>query len=197
MNGTFPLGDVAHISAGFSIAGAMKHDPAGAYQVILPRHIDDGGRPFAYDDERHAMRMSLSSRADKYLVQPGDVLFISRGERNRSVAVHSCPPRSVTPTTFFTVRPRTQVILSDYLAWYLNQVPAQIAIAQARTGAGTPMVQRALFARIPIRVPPISHQRAIVGLNNAMLSEHDIVHRLDDALTRRNRLIGERLAKNS
>ncbi|MCY1019688.1 restriction endonuclease subunit S [Pyxidicoccus sp. MSG2] len=190
------LVEVAEISPGFSIPGAIQHDPSGKYQLILPRHLDGGGRPFVYNEERHAMRMALPARADAYLVRPGDVLFVSRGDRNRAVAIHDCPEKTVVPTTFFVLRPRGG-IFSDYLAWYLNQVPAQGAITQIRTGAGTPMVQRAKFGELSIVVPPIERQQRIAHLGALMLAEQELVDRLAAVVARRSRLIGRRLIENS
>lgn len=190
------LAEVAEISPGFSIPGAIQHDPSGKYQLILPRHLDGGGRPFVFEEERHAMRMALPERADAYLVRSGDVLFVSRGERNRAVAVHACPDKTVVPTTFFVLRPRDSVD-PDYLAWYLNQVPAQAAIGQIRTGAGTPMVQRADFGEISIALPPLARQRRIAHLGALMLAEQELVDRLAAAMARRSRVIGRRLIESS
>lgn len=186
------LSDVVQIDAGFSIPGAIHHDPAGAYQILLPRHIDEDGRPFVYEDRQHATRLALpKKRADPYLVQPGDVLFMARGEKNRATVIRSCPQGSVAGNAFFVLRSKADDILPEYLAWYLNQVPAQTAIAQIRTGAGTPLVQRHQLGGLPIPVPPLEQQKMIAQLGDLMLREKQLVRQLAEAGVRRNRAIGQ------
>lgn len=190
------LAEVAEITPGYSIAGAIQHDPSGRYQLILPRHLDVGGRPFVFDEERHAQRMTLPDRADKYRVRPGDVLFVSRGDRNRAVAVRSCPENCVAPSSLYVIRPRGSVA-PEYLAWFLNQDPAQMAISQVRTGAGTPMVQRSALAELRIILPTVTQQRRIVDLASLLRREQDLLEHLGMALARRNRILALRLLRTT
>lgn len=190
------LAEVADINPGYSIPGAIQHDPGGKYQLILPRHLDVGGRPFAFDEARHLQRMTLPDRADKYRVRPGDVLFVARGDRNRAVAVHSCPEDSVATASLYVLRTRGGVD-PDYLAWLLNQEPARMSIGQVRTGAGTPLVQRSALEGLEIHLPDLEQQRRLAALGALLLAEQDLVDRLSAALTRRARVIGSRLTRNT
>jgi hypothetical protein len=190
------LAEVAEITPGYSIPGAVQHDPDGRYQLILPRHLDVGGRPFVFDPERHAQRMTLPDRADKYRVRPGDVLFVARGDRNRAVVVHSCPEDSVASASLYVLRVRGDVD-PDYLAWLLNQEPAQMSISQVRTGAGTPLVQRTALEGLELHLPDLEQQHRIAAVGSLLLAELDLVDRLAAALTRRARIIGSRLTRNT
>jgi Type I restriction modification DNA specificity domain len=188
-----PLDKLVQVTPGFSVPGAIHHDPAGEYQILLPRHIDEDGSPFVYVEQLHAARMTLPGRAGGYLVQPGDVLFMARGERNRAAVIRSCPLSSVASSAFFVLHPNSDSVLPEYLAWYLNQVPAQTAIAQIRTGAGTPLVQRPQFGALPIPVPQLAQQKTIAGLADLMLREKQLARQLTEAATRRHRAIGQAL----
>lgn len=195
MTRTPTLADVVQIAPGYSIPGAIQHDPSGRYQLIIPRHLDVGGRPFVFDEERHAQRMTLPDRAGAYRVQVGDVLFVARGDRNRAVAVHSCPEDCIATASLYVLRHRPEVD-PDYLAWFLNHEPAQMAINQARTGAGTPLVQRTALAELPIALPGMARQKRIASLGALLLREQDLLGRLSNALARRNRVLGRRLIKS-
>lgn len=190
------LAELAEITPGYSIPGAVRHDPSGNYQLILPRHLDVGGRPFVFDSERDSQRMTLPDRADRYRVRAGDVLFVSRGDRNRAVSIKACPEDSVATSSLYVIRPRADLD-SDYLAWALNQEASQVAIGQARTGAGTPMVQRAALAELRIAVTDPRQQRRIVALAALLQHEQDLVDRLGQTLQRRNRVLGNRLLKTT
>ena len=183
------LTDVAEITPGYSTPGAIQHQPDGRFQIIQPRHIEESGRPFVFDEGRHLMRMDLPDRAQKYCIQPGDVLFMSRGERNRAAAIVSCPANAVPTVAFFVLRPKPAVI-PEYLAWFLNQAPAQTAIAQIRTGAGTPIVQRPQFETLTINVPPVQTQRRIASLSSLLQCEQDLMRQMDVTVAARNRALG-------
>ena len=190
------LGDIAEITSGLSLAGAVLHQPTGKYQIIQPRHIDGAGRPFVFDSAIHSTRMDLPDRADGYLVRSGDVLFMSRGEKNRAAVIRSCPPATIAPAAFFVLRARVDLVLPDFLAWYLNQVPAQAAIAQIRTSAGTPMVQRANFSALCIALPSLTKQREIIRLGELMLREQQLTGQVATIVAERNRLIGQTVSNS-
>jgi hypothetical protein len=191
------LEEAVEISPGYSIASAIAHDPKGPYSVVLARHVDPDGKPLVYPDDQHAVRMALPTGADAYLIHAGDVLFVARGERNRAVVIRACPEKTIAPSTFFVLRPRTAAVHSDYLAWFLNQVPAQIAIAQLRTGAGTPIVQRQNLGGLSFAIASISWQRACAKLGEMMLAENELLERLQKTTQRKNRLIGRHLAEGA
>jgi hypothetical protein len=190
---TVPLSSIANITSGLSIPEAIRHVPGGRFQILSPRHVDDGGRPFIYDDQVHAMRMDfderLAKRAEAYCVTPGDVVFMSRGEKNRAAVIRSCPTDTVAPVAFFIIRPTNSTVLADYLAWYLNQVPAQAFITQHRTGAGTPLVQRQSFGELPVSLPTLAKQQSIAHLGELMLRELSLVERLGTSVAARNRIL--------
>lgn len=193
------LSTIADITSGLSIPEAIRHVPGGRFQILSPRHIE-GGRPFVYDDKVHALRMDLderlAKRAESYRVYPGDVVFMSRGEKNRSAVIRSCPDLTIAPVAFFIIRATSNSVSPDYLAWYLNQVPAQAFIAQHRTGAGTPMVQRHSFGSLPVVLPPMTQQRQVARLGELMLHEQSIIEQLSAALAARNRLLGQIIINN-
>lgn len=116
---------------------------------------------------------------------------MSRGERNRSAVIVSCPPNTVPTVAFFVLKPNPNVVLPAYLAWYLNQVPAQSAITQIRTGAGTPIVQRPQFEALPVLLPPLSTQRQVVHLSELLQREQDLMHQMASTVATRNRALGQ------
>jgi Type I restriction modification DNA specificity domain len=187
--------EVADISPGFSTPGAIQHEPGGRFLVIQPKHIHETGRSVSFGSS-HDTWMDLPDRAAGYCVSSGDVLFMSRGEKNRAARIDACVPNAVPTVAFFVLRPRGDVVDAGYLAWFLNQAPTQAAISQVRTGAGTPMVQRALFEDLTIPLPPLATQRKIADLSALQHREHELMERLALAVSQRNRGIGINLLSN-
>lgn len=184
------LEECAEVLPGFSVHGRMEHDPHGTHQLVLTRHLTDGV-PYVFDPS-HELRIAPTGKTERYEIHSGDVLFMSRGSRNRAWEVQSVAKHTIAPVSLFIIRPANDMD-AGYLAWYLNQPPAQTSIDQIRTGAGAPIVQRSAFAQIEILVPPLDVQRKIAELGTLLAREQELMGRLTDMVTRSHAAIGQQL----
>jgi len=181
------LQDCAEVLAGFSVPGRIQHDPTGTHQVVITRHLTDGV-PYEYE-QSHALRIVPRRATESYELRARDVLFMSRGTRNRAWVTAKIPTPTIAPVSFYILRPGDGLD-GGYLAWYLNQAPAQGAIGQLRTGAGTPIVQRDAFQSLKVLVPPLDVQREIATLGVLLARERDLRQRLADATGRAHAALG-------
>jgi hypothetical protein len=117
------------------------------------------------------------------------VLFMSRGTQNRAWVVERVPDPTIAPVSFYIIRPQDGLD-GGYLAWYLNQPPAQGEIRQLRTGAGTPIVQREAFQLLEVLLPPLDMQRDIAALGVLLAQERNLRERLTDATKRAHAALG-------
>lgn len=180
----------ADILPGYSLKARAEHEPEGSYQVIMAKHIKDCS-PYNYikSDE---LRMTPKSKAEKYQVWQGDILFISRGTRNCAAVIESVPENTIASGTFYIVRPHENV-LPAYLAWCLNQPQVQSQISQITTGAGTPIVQRADFKNITIPLPSLEKQKQISELATLMTQELQLRKQLVEATETYQKALGQKL----
>jgi hypothetical protein len=206
------LGDIAEILPGFSTGTSLQHDVDGSHQVVLSRHLTPG-LPYTYreEDEFRIDVGSLSARArfdarsrtvSRYELRPGDVLFMSRGTRNLATRIEWIAPQTIAPVSFFILRFRERDLFQErdandsaYLTWYLNTIKAQNDIANIRTGAGTPIVQRAPFGELEIPLPDHDTQRRIGALGELMVHERILRERLNEASARANDSASDALAR--
>jgi hypothetical protein len=187
------IADCAEVLPGYALKARAEHEPEGAYQVILGKHLSD--EPVYRYLPSHKLRIDPKGPVDKYRVNPGDVLFISRGTRNQAARVESVPPATVASATFYILRPHEGVD-AGYLAWCLNQVPIQAQIGQVRTGAGTPIVQRKVFMEISIPVPSLEKQRQLAELAELMAKEQQIRQELVEETGKLHRALGQQLLQH-
>ena len=186
------LRDCAEVLPGFSIPGRLLHDSKGTHQVISTRHLGDGV-PYVYEPQ-HELRIAPRRDTAPYEVRRTDVVFMSRGTQNRAWVIDRTPQPTIASVSFYILRPREGVD-GGYLAWYLNQAPAQAAIAQLRTGAGTPLVQRDAFQSIQVVLPPLQVQREVARLGVLLAQERDLRHQLADAVGRAHGALGVGIIK--
>ena len=182
-----PLAECAEVLPGFSVRGRMEHDPRGTHQLILTRHLTEG-IPYTYKPA-HDLRITPHTDPSSYQVRAGDVLFMSRGDKNRAWVLAEVHQPSIAPVSFYVLRPKP-ALDGGYLAWYLNQTPAQTALDKVRTGAGTPLIQREAFKALTVVVPLLGLQRDIAMLSVLLAREHDLRQRLADATRRAHAALG-------
>ncbi len=184
------VAECAEVLPGFALKARAEHEPEGAYQIMMASHIQDGA-PYRYAVE-HELRMTLTGSPEKYRVKNGDVLFVSRGVRNCAAVIASVPEKTIASATFYVLRPNTNIDPA-YLAWCLNQQPAQTQIAQIRTGAGTPIVQRHALGDVQIPVPDMQSQHRIAELGALQAEEIKLRKRLLVAAESHQRLLGQKI----
>lgn len=184
------VAECAEVLPGFALKARAEHEPEGTYQVVMAKHLSDC-MPYRYIDE-HELKMTPAGSPENYLVQKGDVLFISRGVRNCAAVIESVPERTIASATFYILRAHSTIDPS-YLAWCLNQPPIQAQIGQIRTGAGTPIVQRHVLGDIQIPVPPLKEQKRIVELGTLLAAELDLRKKLVDVTENYQRMLGQKI----
>ncbi len=182
--------DCAEVLPGYALKARAEHEPEGIYQIIMAKHLDDC-TPYTYsaNDE---LRMTPKGSVKKYIVQQGDVLFISRGVRNCASKIEDVPEKTVASGTFYILRAKAE-LNPDYLAWCLNQAPIQAQIGQIRTGAGTPIVQRAMLGDLEIPCPDMATQEKLASLGNLMIKERQLRQALIASTEQLHRAIGQAL----
>lgn len=166
------IGQIAEVLPGFSAGRAVKHDPTGSHQLIQSRDLTPG-IPYRYRDE-HAFRIDAGKRAQRFLLQPDDTLLMSRGTRNLATWLEEIPDQTLAASSYYVIRPEPG-IHPGYLTWYLNQPTAQRRIAEIRTGAGAPIVQRAALKELEVPVPDIHTQVRLAELGVLMTREQELL----------------------
>lgn len=185
--------DCADLRPGFSAKSAIVNDPEGTLQVITAQHITKG-EAYRYN-ENHSLLISPPKFYEKYLVRPGDILFMSRGISNYAVLIESIPDPTIAPLTFFIIRPK-QNVLPAYLVWYLNQDMMKAKLNEIRSGAGTPMIPSKDFRELFIPLPPLVTQKKIAEVGQLQMCEKQLLKQLANETDRLHQAIGRSLLLN-
>jgi restriction endonuclease S subunit len=163
------LKDMATIRSGRLFRGKIEPDPTGHYQVIQIGDIDVD-RNLSYRD---LTRISLPDIKPSQLVQKGDVLFISRGQRKQAVAITEEWNNVITTSQIFILRPY-DMLLPEYLAWYLNQLPAQRYLEEHSSGTNVSLINMEAFGKLPVRTPKLDIQQKIVQIYELSVREREL-----------------------
>jgi len=156
------LADVCAIHTGYTARGRLEPALAGGVLAIQLRDTSPEG---LVDPER-LTRVQLDGLADRYFVRAGDVLFRSRGERNTAAALDErfCEP-ALAILPLLVLRPDRAVVTPEYLAWAINQSPAQRHFDMAARGTNIRMIPRSSLDDLEIDIPDLDTQRKIVAID--------------------------------
>lgn len=187
------LGRVAAISAGYPFRGKIDELPDGEVAVIQMRNAD----PAAGIDWPNLSRVELPRTSAKAFLTKGDVILSTRGGRNIAYCIEERQEQVVCSPHFFVIRTKRQAILPEFLAWQLNQKPAQDHFAAGATGSYILNLKREVVEQLPIVVPPLAEQQRIVELDAAVKAERATLTRLIEIRTAEMAAIAKRLLATS
>ncbi len=161
----------AKVSPGFPFRGAVDALDPGPIAVIQMRNVDENGVDWPSLD-----RVSLPTKRKPDLLAEGDVIFTTRGRRNFALELNDICHPAVCSTHFFVLRAKQpEDLLPAFLAWQINQKPAQAYFQQTATGSHILNITRSAMEELPVAIPPVEVQHEIVALADAVRCELSLI----------------------
>ena len=169
--------EIADIQIGYQFRKKIELDDPGTNRVIQIRDFDDNHTL----NKDGLSRVRIDKSTEQYLIRRGDVLFLSRGHRNWAAPIIDELQDTVAVGHFFVIKMRNEIILPEYLAWYINQSPAQEYLHNiARRGTHMPLVTLSAFKGLTVEVPDMTTQHRIVELSRLMEREKKLLAALQE-----------------
>ena len=169
------LGNLARIGAGYPFRGAVDALPDGDVAVLQMANVN-AETGVDWEAVKHVALPSARSAA---FLEPGNVIFTTRGTRNFAVALERVPGPAVCSPQFFVMHVKDPgVIIPAFLAWQINQRPAQEYLQREATGSYILNIRREVIENLPITLPPLAQQHAITKLAEAANAERAALARL-------------------
>jgi Type I restriction modification DNA specificity domain len=166
------LKDVAAIRTGHLFREKIEAEAGGPLRVIQVGDVASDGRLMAGS----LTRIRLPEIKSNQLLQVGDCLFISRGPRKQAIALVEPIEATIATSQFFIIRPSPGgSLLPEFLAWQLNQRPAQRYFEAHSRGSAASLINLDAMKRTPVETPPIETQRRIVHLHRLGLREQALL----------------------
>jgi restriction endonuclease S subunit len=156
--------DIAIIKTGIY----AKPDPTGEVLYLMGRHFN-AGKLIAPAIQPE---LQMNEKTKKHLLQVGDILVASKGHDLFSVVFHPLKYPAVASSMFIILKLHdTQIILPEYLAWYLNHSKTQKILSGSSKGTALRSITKDIIGNLEIPIPLVHKQRAL--LNAISLLERD------------------------
>lgn len=169
------LNEIADVRLGHPFRGAVPQVEGGSARVVQIRDLSRHG----LRDCDALLRTELEGRKDPDWLKDEDVLFVAKGSNAYAAPVLRAPERTVCSQHIYVVRVKEPgYVLPAFLAWQLNQPPAQRYLRQSAEGSHQLSVRRSVLDATQIRIPPLEQQRVVVDLERLARAEREAMQSL-------------------
>lgn len=172
------LNKLVHIEAGYPFRTSLKETASpDAYAVQLKNTNTRDGV-----DWSGCTPVKLPGKRQPTWLANGDLLLPARGMAPGAVLIANLPrhweERVVASPHFFVLRVHSNQVLPEFLAWYINQRPAQRYLWQNRQGSAVGNLRRKTLESLGIQLPPLTEQRSITKLAQLLYREQQVLEQL-------------------
>lgn len=165
------LGDISEIQVGYQSREGIRTNPDGSHFLLQARDFDN----LHQVDWSNLTMFTPAGTTTKSEIQQGDVLFLAKGQDNFACPVTRSVNHALAANSFYILRPNKATILPEYLAWWLNQAPAQEFIQFNRSGSSLPFLSVSALSRLEVPIPDFEMQRKIGELELLRKKEADLL----------------------
>ena len=168
------------IQTGFQVRGKVQPDSQGNYTLI---QVKDTIRSVLYHIKLENLDKIVVPKEkrkflDKYLIQKNDILYLSKlnpGAFRYTGSIENTMPMA----HFYILRPKTNIIDSDYLCWALNQDFMKPYIQRCLRGTILPFISKDALIDLKIPLPSFATQKKIISFLKLMAQEKEIQETMD------------------
>jgi hypothetical protein len=165
------LGDISEIQVGYQSREGIRVHTDGSHFLLQARDFNN----LHQVDWSTLTRFTPTGSTTKSEIRQGDVLFLAKGQDNFACPVNRVTNHVLAANSFYIIRSDQAKILPDYLAWWLNQAPAQEYIQLNRSGSSLPFLSVSALSHLEIPIPDFEMQRKIGELELLRKKEADLL----------------------
>jgi hypothetical protein len=156
-----PLRQVIRLRGGFAFRTAIPEVVNGGVWAVQLRDFHRGRGP----NWHTVIETELPRELSDHELKAGDILIALRGARFFAAHLEHVPPRTVASGQFMVIQVKDADVLDPaFLAWQLNQAPAQAWFETHARGAVLKSLTRDVIESATIALPPLAFQRSVANL---------------------------------
>jgi len=168
---------VATIHAGYPFRGRIIENSDGCVRAVQMKQVERANGI----SWNNLTLTELPGRAPSRWLEPGDIVFAARGLANYAVVADKPPAHTVLSPHFFQIRLcESAEILPEFLAWQLNQSPAQKYFAKSAEGSAVTGVRKSLLESLEIICPPLIEQEKLLQAVDCWSEQQKVIQAISD-----------------
>ena len=164
------LSYIAQLSVGYPFRNTCVPGESGSLACFL-RDIDDSGELKL----QNLKRVENANPNDSHIAKEGDVVFRSRGTPFMASVVPKIAKDLLVVAPMIRIRVNREMVLPEYLVWYINSVYGAAYFKEFATGSGIPLISKTVLEQMPVKLPNLRVQQTIADLVKLSRKEHEIL----------------------
>ena len=170
------LSDIVEIKSGYLFKSKIVNDPNGQFKVIQLKDVDDNG----VVNINNLFSVSDDNIKGANFLKKGDIIFKSKSAKHTAAVFNMDSNNTIATVHFFLLRLKTNQILPEYLAWYINQKPAQKYFKIKAGGTRIPIVTKKILEELEVVIPSLPTQEKVMTVNNLFIKEKELLAKLEE-----------------
>jgi len=129
-------------------------------------------------------QLNIHGKTVKHLLLEGDILFAAKGTNNFGVVYQEGFGKAVASSSFIVARIKQQsqdIILPEYLSWFLSNTPAIRDFHKKQLGTTIPSISIKKLSEIEVQIPPMKKQHLINSIQQLRNKQKDLAMQLEIA----------------
>lgn len=165
------ISQITEIKSGYLFREGLKSDKDGNVRVVQLKDVNERG----VLDTRALQRIVLDTAGSENFLAVGDVLLKAKTNHPVSALVKEQLLNTIATAHYFIISVKKADVLPGYLAWYLNQRPAQIYFDRNAGGTRIQVINKQLLSELEVVVPDLKTQEKIAKIYDLHQREQDLV----------------------
>ena len=170
------LKTIASIRSGYPFRFKIEPDLQGTLRVIQMKDLNQ----YNEIDLRDVIKTKVDDVPPQHLLQPGDIIFQSRGMHNNCVLVTEAVKQAVADSslTVISLKSSKLRINPGYLVWYLNHPHTQHQLSRLAAGTNLLRISKSDLEKIEIKLPPLAKQKLIAEIDRLSRREQQLLAKI-------------------
>ncbi len=171
------LKEITSVQMGYSFRSRLEASEGGQVAVIQMKDLLDDNT-VGCDG---LVRINMEAMKDHHLAQRGDLVFRSRGSLTTAAVLLEDPGKAVVAAPLLRIRvTRKDLVLPEYLNWYISQRDAQIFLTSRAKGTVQKMISKQAIEDLEVALPSLEKQKNILELAMLIAREKALLHTMAD-----------------
>jgi len=167
------LGNLTEIQPGYQARGKIMESHAGSHRLLQAKDVVE--RSLCWET---TISFNPELNPSRYRIEKNDILFIARGYENRAYLAINPPDNVLASNTFYIIK--VHKIQPGYLAWWLNERPAQAYFAQFQVKMGYAYMSKKNLVSLEVPVPSPEIQEKISNALVLWNREQHIISKIQE-----------------
>ena len=151
------ISQIAEIKSGYLFKKGIDPAKDGNVSVVQLKDVDDRG----FLKLEGLQRISLDKIASENFLSVGDILLKAKTNNPVSAVFREKLPNTIATAHYFIISIKKADVLPGYLAWYLNQRPAQIYFERNAGGTRIQVINKQILGDLEVVIPDLEAQERI------------------------------------